>query len=133
MALQYLGLDVRGSESTPQASENTNAPRTSKGKFLLLAVANVIALIFVGRSVLNWKGAQIAEAVGWKNASVSTILPGKGVISGILHNGENPAIIIDGRVLHEGDTFGDYRIVKIHPDRVDIESHGKNITKTVGQ
>ena len=133
MTLQYLGLDVRSSASAPEASESTNTPRTSKGKFLLLAVANIIALVFASRSILNWKGAAIAEAVGLKSESVSTILPGKGIISGILHNGENPAIIIDGRVLHEGDTFGDYRVVKIHPDRVDIETHGKNITKTVGQ
>jgi len=133
MALQYLGLDARGSASTSQASESTNAPRMSKGKFLLLALANIIVLVFAGRSLLDWKGAAIAEAVGLKSESVAKILPGKGVISGILHNGENPAIIIDGRVLHEGDTFGDYKIVKIHPDRVDIETHGKNITKTVGQ
>ena len=133
MALQYLGLDARSSGSTPEDSESASTPRTNKGKFFLLAVANIITLIFVGRSVLHWKGAEIAQAVGWKNTSVSTILPGKGVISGILHNGDNPAIIIDGRVLHEGDTFGDYKIVKIHPDRVDIETHGKNITKTIGQ
>jgi hypothetical protein len=133
MALQYLGLDARGSGRAPDASERANPPRTSKGKFLLLAVANIVALVLAGRSILDWKGAAIAEAVGWKSESVSKILPGKGVISGILHNGENPAIIIDGRVLHEGDTFGDYKIVKIHPDRVDIETHGQNITKSVGQ
>ncbi len=133
MALQYLGLDARGSASTSQASESTNAPRTPRGKFFLLAAANIIALVFAGRSILDWKGAAIAEAVGWKGEAVAKILPGKGVISGILHNVDNPAIIIDGRVLHEGDTFGGYKIVKIHRDRVDIETHGKNITKTVGQ
>jgi hypothetical protein len=130
MALNYLGLDVRDTRAPASAPE---APKPARGKFVLLLLVNIVVLVFAGRAFLNWKGAEIAKAIGMENTSVSKVLTAKGVISGILHNDDNPAVIIDGQVLHEGDIFGDYKIVKIHPDRVDIESHGRNITRAVGQ
>jgi type II secretory pathway component PulC len=48
-----------------------------------------------------------------------------------MYNPENPCAIIGGEVVHEGETIGGYRVIKIHRDRVELEKNGKRITEPV--
>ena len=46
----------------------------------------------------------------------------KGLVTGILYSENNSSIVIDGQVLHEGDSIYGITIAKIHKDKVEFET-----------
>lgn len=51
--------------------------------------------------------------------------PTHGVITGIVYAEENPSAIIDGQIVHEGDTIHNVTVVKIHRDKIEFEKNDK--------
>ena len=51
--------------------------------------------------------------------------PTHGVITGILYSKERPSTIIDGQIVHEGDTIHSVKVVKIHRDKIEFEKNGR--------
>ena len=54
-----------------------------------------------------------------------------GVITGIVYAEENPSAIIDGRVVHEGDTIHGVKVVKIHKDKIEFVKNSKKWKQSV--
>lgn len=51
--------------------------------------------------------------------------PTHGVITGIVYAEEKPSAIIDGQIVHEGDTIHGAEVVKIHRDKIEFEKSRK--------
>ena len=119
-----MTLDVAGAKSgvtKPQKNEDLPSPKR-KVQFCLLLVANIIVLTLVYNLWASDGGALPIWELLTTNRSV---------VTGIMYNPENPCAIIGGEVVHEGETIGGYRVIKIHRDRVELEKNGKRVTEPV--
>lgn len=52
-----------------------------------------------------------------------------GLITGILCVEEKPSAVIDGEVVHEGETIHGVKVVKIYRDKVEFEKNSKRWTQ----
>jgi len=52
-----------------------------------------------------------------------------GLITGVIYTEEKPSAIIDGEIVHEGDTIHGVKVVKIHRDKVQFEKKKKRWTQ----
>ena len=58
----------------------------------------------------------------------------KNVVIGILYSDDNPAAVLNGKIVHVGDEFEDeIKITRISPDRVEFEKDDKTWSQAVGQ
>lgn len=124
MVLKYMTLDVAGAKSgvtKPQKNGDLSSPKR-KVQFCLLLVANIIVLALV----YNLWASDGGALPTWEFLTTN-----RGVVTGIMYDPENPCAIIGGEVVHEGETIGGYRVIKIHRDRVELEKNGKRVTEPV--
>ncbi len=124
MVLKYMTLDVGSAKSgvtKPEKNRGLSSPNR-KVQFCLLLVANIIVLALV----YNLWASDGGALPTWEFLTTN-----RGVVTGIMYNPENPCAIIGGEVVHEGETIGGYRVIKIHRDRVELEKNGKRITEPV--
>jgi hypothetical protein len=50
-----------------------------------------------------------------RKAAILEFLQAKEIeVTGVMYNPENPSAIVSGKVVQEGDTVGDYKVVKIY-------------------
>jgi len=61
-------------------------------------------------------------------SSSKTEPPQRGLIRGIIYSEDKPSALIGDRTVHEGDTIGGVKIVKIYTDRVVFEKQGTEST-----
>ena len=54
-------------------------------------------------------------------------------VTGIMYYDENPAAIISGKVVHEGDVVQNCKVVKIHKNKVELQKDGKSLTKHISK
>lgn len=52
-----------------------------------------------------------------------------GLITGIIYTEEKPSALIDGEIVHEGDTIHGVKVVKIYKDKVQFEKKWKRWTQ----
>jgi len=52
-----------------------------------------------------------------------------GLITGIVYTEEKPSALIDGEIVHEGDTIQGVQVVKIHRDRIEFKKKWKSWTQ----
>lgn len=52
-----------------------------------------------------------------------------GLITGILFTDDKPCAIVGHHLVHEGDSLGDVKVLKIHRDRIDFQKAGKTWTQ----
>ena len=124
MVLKYMTLDVAGAKGGVTKPEKNRGPSSPKRKvqFCLLLVANIIVLALV----YNLWASDGGALPTWEFLTTN-----RSVVTGIMYNPENPCAIIGGEVVHEGETIGGYRVIKIHRDRVELEKNGKRVTEPV--
>lgn len=60
----------------------------------------------------------------WQKVSAA-VVSNEVSLTGILYTQDNPLAIVDGKIVHEGDTIGGVRILKIHKDDVEFERSGR--------
>jgi len=101
-----------------------------KSNFLLLAVILVVAVaLVVGVGYRFWQKAKSAGSVG---KTVLAVVPQKRVaLTGILYAEDDPSAIVDGKIVHEGDTINGVKVVKIHRDEVEFERAGERWSQGV--
>jgi len=51
--------------------------------------------------------------------------PTHGVITGIVYAEEKPSAIIDGQIVHEGETIHNVTVAKIHRDKIEFQKNDK--------
>lgn len=108
----------------------------TKAKFCLLLLANLLVLAF-----LYHRFAPESFPRPWDNISLpGTSVPSmdfltstKVTITGIMYYDENPAAIISGKIVHEGDIIEGCKVVKIHRNKVEFQKNGRRFTKTISK
>lgn len=61
------------------------------------------------------------------------VAPPAGMVTAIIYSTDKPATIIDGKLLHEGDTIDGVMVVKVYPDKVGLGKGDRVWTQHVGQ
>lgn len=57
----------------------------------------------------------------------------RGVISGIVYSQDKNSAVVDGKIVQQGDTLGEVKIVKIHHDHIEFEKRGKSWIQKIGE
>ncbi|MBA7637948.1 hypothetical protein ES703_45597 [subsurface metagenome] len=52
-------------------------------------------------------------------------------LTGIFYTEDNPAAVVDGKIVHEDDVIGDVRVLKIHKHKVEFERSGRMWSQTM--
>ena len=55
------------------------------------------------------------------------------MVSAISFGRKDPAAMVDGKLVHEGNTVNDVKVVKIHRDKIEFEKNGKHWVQAIGQ
>ena len=88
------------------------------------------AVLFV--SVIIWASAN--KSVTGRHMRIWDFLTGnKLVVTGIVCNDQSRTALVRGRLVHEGDIIGKYKVAKIRKDRVDFEKDGEIIVRRPGR
>ena len=56
-----------------------------------------------------------------------------GVISGIVCSEDKNSAVVDGKIIQQGDTLGQIKVVKVHHEHIEFEKNGKNWTQKIGE
>lgn len=56
----------------------------------------------------------------------------RGVVTGIIYTVENSSVVVDGRILKEGDTIYGVKVVEIYQNSVKFEKGAERWTQHVG-
>ena len=59
--------------------------------------------------------------------------PEQGVVTGIIYSKRKPAAIINGKIVHQGDSIDQIKIAAIYPDRVEFDRKAKRWSQKVGE
>jgi hypothetical protein len=135
MALRYMVSDtilakgerVQPAKSMTEGVRRVRRPRKHirspiKGmKFWALLLANVILYAVLCH---RWIGDDKSHIVKFFTAN-------RGMLRGIFYHEENPAAIVWGKVVHEGDTIRGYKVVKIHKNKVEFEKEGEILVRSM--
>lgn len=92
-----------------------------KSNSLLLVVLLGLAVVIVGGTVYYLRPATTKAAPSSKQVA----------LTGILYAQGNQSAVVDGKIVHEGDTMNGVKVIKIHKDKVEFESAGKTWTQKV--
>ncbi|MHC4664802.1 MAG: hypothetical protein ACYS9T_02455 [Planctomycetota bacterium] len=127
MALRYIvcDADLTKAEVAIPEEDAVQATREVSGLkrtlwFCILLVANVIV----------WALAYDLWA-GNKLRVLDYLTFRRAMVRGIVYSDEKPCAIIRDEVVQEGDTIEGYRVVRIHPHKVELEKGGKIFTRQV--
>ena len=98
-------------KDTEQLQTNPSQAVRKKSKTTRRAFLVVLVVALVG--VLIWKMPKPLP-MG------KTYKPGNPALGGILYNDERPSAMIDGKILHEGEYLGPYKVINIYRDKVEL-------------
>ena len=87
-------------------------------KWIVLAAIAVCGM-------LGYKAATHASKDGKKEAVVERPEPRFGVVTAILYCEEDPTVLIEDQILHEGDTIHEVKISDINTDKVQFDKQGQ--------
>ena len=88
-------------------------PEPKKSKFGSKVMLFVLVLVIIAGAAYHF--------IGWQADTESAVAPTRLLMTGILYSDENPAAIVENKIVHEGDIVDSVRIVKIHKDKVEFE------------
>lgn len=88
-------------------------------KWLLLAMIVVCGMLGY-KVAMKGSSKKIEMEEGYEKPP-----PKYGVVTAILYCDDEPLMLMEDQVLHEGDTIHEVKIVKINSDKVEFEKHGK--------
>jgi len=92
-----------------------------KSNSLLLVVLLALAVVIVGGTVYYLRPA--TTKAGPSNKDIA--------LTGILYAEGNSSAVVDGKIVHEGDTINGAKVIKIHRDKVEFERASKRWTQQV--
>jgi len=140
MVLKYLiqnNLLPKAEITVPKipSSQVQTAPVKAKRRHLicLLLLAIIIAWNALYGFCTAEKDKPIWDVVAtdnliyklWKKHSPNSKSSRKGTVIGILFNKATPAALINNDLVHEGDTIGGVKVVRISPRKIQFEKNGK--------
>ena len=122
---------------TPATPQKKSLPLIKKRvKFCLLLIVNIALFSYLYCHLAPetfprpWQNITLP----WRSTpSLDFLAAGKLDVTGIMYYDENPAAIISGKVVHEGDVIKNCKVVKIHKNKVEFQKDGKSLTKHVSK
>lgn len=109
-------------DSSPQPDSGIqHAPRVrpvavkKKSNSLMLVVLLAAAVIVAGFAYYHLRPATTKAVPTEKNVA----------LTGILYAGDNSSAVVDGKIVHEGDTINGVKVIKIHEHEVEFERAGE--------
>ncbi|MHC4911630.1 MAG: hypothetical protein ACYTE5_01335 [Planctomycetota bacterium] len=112
-----------------------NAPASmGKLKLSLLVLVNVALLAYAYNRWAPesfWRPGKGSAGSGKIIPSLGFFANSKVKVTGIMHYDENPAALVSGKVVYEGDVVEGCRVVKIHEDKVEFQKNGSYFTKKI--
>jgi hypothetical protein len=114
---------------SPKPLPARKAAPSPKGKLkpwlMLIVIAASLAFAYNRWAPENfWRPGKNSSGPGF----LST---GKIDVTGIMHYDKNPAALVSGRVVYEGDIVEGFKVLKIHKDKVEFEKDGQQFTKKI--
>ena len=110
--------DWRKGMDAPKWADGSSR-RNTKLWFFLFAVAVLGAVGYY-----LWRADLLSPALD--------MLPtGKVTVSAIVYGEEGASAIVNGNVVHEGDTIEGYKVIKIHREEVEFERKGKRFKRKI--
>lgn len=91
-----------------------------KGTIKWIVLAAVVVC-----GMLGYKAATHASKDGKKEAEVVRPEPRFGVVTAILYCDEDPTVLIEDQILHEGDMIHEVKISNINTDKVQFNKQGQ--------
>ena len=79
-------------------------------------------LLFTAAVILVMLGCHLRGMNKQQKPRNNSRRPQKGLVSGIFYSHDRPSAIVGGRLVHEGDTIQNVRIVRIYSDKVEFNS-----------
>jgi len=92
-----------------------------KSNSFLLVVLLALAVVIVAGTVYYLRPA--TTKAGPLNKDVA--------LTGILYAEGNQSAVVDGKIVHEGDTINGAKVIKIHRDKVEFERAGERWTQQI--
>lgn len=130
-------LQINGYEAVPygrfQTTTETSRKRFAVAQSRIAEVKNDILAKYECEAVILEKLKRYALTVGLielekrlkENVLVAKPKPTHGVITGIVYAEEKPSAIIDGQIVHEGETIHNVTVAKIHRDKIEFQKNDK--------
>jgi hypothetical protein len=106
----------------------------SKLKILFLVLVNVALLAYAYNRWAPesfWRPGKSSSGSGKIIPSLNFFATSKVKVTGIMHYDENPAALVSGKVVYEGDVVEGCKVVKIHEDKVEFQKNGSYFTKKI--
>ncbi|MBU1112298.1 MAG: hypothetical protein KKH93_00285 [Candidatus Omnitrophica bacterium] len=76
--------------------------------------------------LINQQGRQTAKIAQSENSATTQRKPGAYLLSGIIYSEDSPLAIINGQVLKQSDRIGNYSVMAISQDRVELAEVNDN-------
>lgn len=111
--------------------KSTPAPM-SKLKIFLLVLVNVALLAYAYNRWAPesfWRPGKSSSGSGKIIPSLNIFSTSKVKVTGIMYYDENPAALVSGRVVYEGDVVEGCTVVKIYEDKVEFLKDGRHFTE----
>ena len=115
--------------------KNAPAPM-SRLKLSLLVLANVALLAYAYNRWAPesfWRPGKGSAGSGKSISALGFFATSKVKVTGIMHYDENPAALVSGRVVYEGDVVEGCKVIKIHEDKVEFQKNGSRFTKKIAK
>jgi hypothetical protein len=124
---QTTSTYIAGERPRPDNNESPAGEATSPKKTRLLFRLLLVMLISaVAYLCINWSRTKSFYIPHPFNIDKLTV-------TGILHTTERPSALFRGRVIYEGDTVKDCKVIKIYKDKVLFEKDGKRLIGQVSK
>jgi hypothetical protein len=113
--------------------KNAPAPM-GKLKLSLLVLVNVALLAYAYNRWAPesfWRPGKSLSGFGKIIPSLNFLETSRVKVTGIMYYDENPAALVSGRVVYEGDVVEGCKVVKIYEDKVEFEKGGSHFTEKI--
>jgi hypothetical protein len=114
-----------------------NAPAPmSKVKVSLLVLANIALLAYAYNRWAPesfWRPGKGMAGSGKNISALNFLTTGKVKVTGIMHYDKNPAALVSGRIVNEGDVVEGCKVVKIYKDKVEFEKDGSRFKRKIAE
>jgi type II secretory pathway component PulC len=101
-----------------------------------------MAQLNIAHQNLDSATAGVVSAMGQLQVQLDELSPGPvttqsqpaayGLLGSILYSNRRSSVVIDGVILHEGETIHGVKVFKIHEDAVELEKNGQTWQQNVG-
>jgi hypothetical protein len=121
-------------KSRPSPTKKKASVPMSRVKLLFLVLVNVTLFAYAyyrWAPESFWRPGKGLAGSAENISALDFLTANKVKVTGIMYYDKNPAALVSGRVVYEGDVVEGCRVVKISKDRVEFEKNGSRFTRKI--